>query len=161
MAASELIDAASLVPHQAPFRLVDRVLWHRTDALCCSCPITLAEPFLQTDGLPAHFGMEMLAQASAALFTLNASDDGAPRQGMLIACQSYSANTPFYPAGGTLIAEVALASPMPKTQGALVKFSGELRQTPAEMKQTEMTELDATALRALPVVSTASLSVYL
>lgn len=149
------MNAATLVPHQTPFCFLDKVLYQQEGKLCCSAPVAQASSFLTPQGLGAHFGLEILAQTAAALFTLNAGDE-APLQGMLIACQNYTTEQAYYSKDYTLIAQVELLTPMPKVSGTLVKFSGELRQT-----SESISSLDQQVISSLPIISMASLSVYL
>jgi len=111
-------------------RLIDAVLTSDTTALWASIALTIGSPFVRAGRVRAVIGLEYLAQASAAFFTLRAMHDGTGevRQGMLIACPRLSTTVAHFHAGSTLLLHVMAVSRMPVVdqRGSLVRFSGRI-----------------------------------
>jgi predicted hotdog family 3-hydroxylacyl-ACP dehydratase len=132
-----LPDVARLLPQQPPMRLLERVLACSAQGITAELHIGPDSPFRQAQppvsgqmephppGVPAWVGLEYLAQAAAAWFTLSSGEPAAgPRAGMLVACRRYEAIDPSFPDGSTLTVR---AWPASAPGGSLVKFGGEIR----------------------------------
>jgi len=125
-----LPDVDRLLPQQPPMRLLDRMIGHRGGVVEAEVDVVPAASFFRAGrGIPAWVGMEYLAQAAAAWFTLSApadrSGDAAPAQaGMLVACRRFECALGEFPEGATLVIRVWPASP---ASGPLVRFRGEIR----------------------------------
>jgi predicted hotdog family 3-hydroxylacyl-ACP dehydratase len=157
---------ANLIPHGPPMRLIDRVLLSTPDSLWADVIPKPDSLFAGPAGVHAIIGLEYLAQASAAFFTLidsptDASSSG-PRQGMLIACRQYHAQQPYFAIERRLLLRVSLDSSIQSAAAGhgLVKFRGEIFAAPDSMSVSpDSAELsNAARTEALTV---ASLSVYL
>lgn len=131
--------AAGLLPHEPPMRLLDNIVQHDDHSVWATAPVCQAEGFIGQHGLGAQFGLEVLAQAAAAFFTL-AAGGGAPRQGMLIACPAFTSSVPSFPPDALLLVYARLASrlPDPEQGAALVKFAGELWIVDPQVSQTQL-----------------------
>jgi predicted hotdog family 3-hydroxylacyl-ACP dehydratase len=67
--------------------------------------VTVAEtnPFVTAHGLPAHAGIELMAQACGAWVGANALAKGEPvRRGFLLGTRRFSARVPWFPLGQEL-----------------------------------------------------------
>ena len=162
MTQTETQTVTDLLPHQPPMRLIEAVIAHDERQIWVSSHVHSALPFIGEAGLRACFGLEMVAQAAAAFLTLVSSDDGPPRQGMLIASRSFATRIAHYPPDCDLLVNAKLDSRLPSdgAGSALVKFSGSItvfRET-ATMPTAlhELMRLDDSS-----VDTHASLSVYL
>lgn len=65
----------TLIPHRLPARMVDAVLERVEDLITCRGLIAPDHPLALAGRVPAHLGLEMGAQAAAALAVLLARDD--------------------------------------------------------------------------------------
>jgi len=65
----------SLIPHRRPARMVDAVLERRGDFIRCQARVAAEHPLVLDGMVPAVLGLEMGAQAAAALSVLLARDD--------------------------------------------------------------------------------------
>ncbi len=167
-----LPDISTLLPQQGPMRLLDAVIGYNPTELWAVVTPTSASIFAGSTGVHACIGLEYLAQASAAFFTLRAADNQSPqhkarpkakpKEGMLIASRRFSTKTAIYPFAQRLLLRVTLTSALPPdTAGpGLVKFRGEIfvpsatlppLPGPAQLAQLAQTE----------AVTLADLSVYL
>ena len=154
---------AELLPHQPPMRLLEQILVHDTEQICAISVVNRV-PFTTTHGLPAWFGLELMAQTAAAFFTLQAAQQSQPRQGMLIACPQFATTVSHYAPDQTLLIRARLASRLPDntTAPALVKFDGEITALDDTIAPSVCTAVgfDPQTMLTEPV-SQASLSVYL
>lgn len=154
---------AELLPQQPPMRLLDQVLAHDTQQIYAISAVS-GVPFTTAQGLPAWFGLELMAQAAAAFFTLQATQQAPPRQGMLIACPRFTTSVSHYAAEQVLLIHARLASRLPDNAAApaLVKFDGEITTLDDTIAPPSLTAtgFDPQNVRVEPV-SQASLSVYL
>jgi predicted hotdog family 3-hydroxylacyl-ACP dehydratase len=153
---------STLIPHQPPMCLVDTLIEYSADHLWAGVTPDAQSLFATPKGVSACVGLEYLAQAAAAFFTLHASADVPPRQGMLIACRRFTTNLAYYPLAQTLLLHVCLGSRLPPdtTTPGLVKFRGEVYLTPHHTADTAplFNLADITPEQAATV---ADLSVYL
>jgi predicted hotdog family 3-hydroxylacyl-ACP dehydratase len=96
---------ADLLPHEPPMVLLDRVTaW---DELGLSACVTIgpetrfAEPGA---GVPAHVGIEWMAQACGALVGLRATTAGQPvRPGFLLSTRDFAADRAWFVTGELLV----------------------------------------------------------
>lgn len=89
---------AELVPHQGQALLVDTILAATADSICVAADITAAHPyFVHGHGVPAWVGIEMMAQAIAALAGIQAHRNcGTRGSGMLLGTRRYHAYTAYF-----------------------------------------------------------------
>ncbi len=110
--------------------LIDRVIERIDQGAIVAARLADAEIFSTSDGVHACTGVELLAQAAAAYFGLQAVDGADARPGMLVACREYHCAVSHFPAGGELLIRVQALSPMPDSDRAgLVRFSGEIHDS--------------------------------
>ena len=153
---------AELIPHEPPMRMVDAIIAYDAEQLWAEVTLTENSMFARRQGIRACFGLEYLAQTSAAFFTLQATEDSPPRQGMLIASRRFESRQSHYPLHSHLLLHVQLTSPVPPDshQSALVKFRGEIYLADPSMPAlTTIPELSR--LSAETALTVADLSVYL
>lgn len=118
-----------LVPHRTPMLLIDAVLSSDDQGVWAVVCLQADSPFVQDGRVSTAVGLEYLAQAAAAFFTLQSSEaEATVRQGMLIACPRLDADLPWFVVGDTLLLTARSASRMPTAgQGrGLVKFVGDI-----------------------------------
>jgi predicted hotdog family 3-hydroxylacyl-ACP dehydratase len=65
----------TLIPHRLPARVVEAVLERVADLITCRGRISPDHPLAHAGKVPAHVGLEMGAQAAAALAVLLARDE--------------------------------------------------------------------------------------
>lgn len=90
-----------LLPHDLPMVLLDEVLsWDQTGAVA-ALTIGVDTPFLQAgQGVPAHVGMEWMAQLCGIFAGLQAKEANEPvRLGFLLGTRRYRANQAYFPLG--------------------------------------------------------------
>jgi len=142
-------------------QLLDRVLGWDDVQLWAQVSIREATPFLDTDQVHAVVGLEYLAQAAAAFFTVRATPQQEPHAGMLIASRRFAASCPSFTIGTDLLVRVKLESRLPSAEQrpGLVKFSGAISQ----LEQPFSGDTDPVELLMLtqPAIVEADLSVYL
>lgn len=98
---------AQVVPHQGAMLLLDEILRWDDTYLCASTHILPAMPMADGHGLPAWAGLELMAQATAALAGCRARRQGLPVQpGFLVGTRRYSANCNYFPLGARLEIQV-------------------------------------------------------
>jgi predicted hotdog family 3-hydroxylacyl-ACP dehydratase len=151
-----MLSAERLLPHEPPMLLLDAVHAYDDGSLSATASVSAGSPFVSGLGMRACFGLEVMAQAAAAFFTLRAGSDAPPRQGMLIASRRFQTSLSHYPLDSVLLVQVTLASALPADDvgRALVKFDGAI--TVLEGDQP----LPSNSLH-LDNATEASLSVYL
>jgi predicted hotdog family 3-hydroxylacyl-ACP dehydratase len=100
---------ADLVPHRPPMLLLDQVLAASDTTLSASLTIHAGSEFLEAEGVPAHIGIEYMAQACAAFAGSRASREGtAPRIGFLLGSRRFAMHRPWYRLGEVLRVSVTL-----------------------------------------------------
>jgi predicted hotdog family 3-hydroxylacyl-ACP dehydratase len=98
-----------LVPHRPPMLLLDQVLAADDTTLQASLTIHAGTEFLEAEGVPAHIGIEYMAQACAAFAGSRASRAGAvPRIGFLLGSRRFAMQRPWYRLGDVLLVSVTL-----------------------------------------------------
>jgi len=108
---------SDLLPHGCGAMLLDRVTAKHAEAIEVSVSIGAGSPFLIPGlGVPAHVGLEYMAQACGAFAGLEALAHGKPvRVGYLLGTRRYQASACWFAEGETLdvVAQLVLpAAPM-------------------------------------------------
>ncbi len=155
-------------------QLIDGILSSNATELWAETTPAGGAPFATRHGVRACAGLEYLAQAAAAFFTLLAQPGAPPRQGMLVACRRYHTLQPHYAFQQQLLLRVQLASQFsPDTPSArLVKFNGSIYLAPSRLQAVPEEEARGEArreelnsiladIKTHTAVSAADLSVYL
>jgi hypothetical protein len=143
-------------------RMVDAIVAYDAEQLWAEVTLTESSTFMRKQGVRACVGLEYLAQASAAFFTLQATEDTAPKQGMLIACRRFESSQSYYRLDSHLLLHVSLTSAVPPDshRSALVKFRGEIYLADPSMPAlTTIPELSGLSTKT--ALTVADLSVYL
>jgi predicted hotdog family 3-hydroxylacyl-ACP dehydratase len=98
------VPIADLLPHAAPMILLDQVTALTDDSLTASVTITQATRFATPgQGVPAHIGIEWMAQTCGAFAGMRAKTTGKPVQiGFLLGTRDFTANRPWFTTGETL-----------------------------------------------------------
>jgi predicted hotdog family 3-hydroxylacyl-ACP dehydratase len=100
---------ADLLPHGPGAMLLDDVIDFTDTGLLASVTIRPDLPFHQIDGVPAHVGIEYMAQACGAFRGLQALRAGAaPRMGFLLGTRRYRAMRAWFADGARLVVEADL-----------------------------------------------------
>ena len=92
---------ADLLPHKAPMILLDGVLDSDDHCLWAFVSVHAGTPFFRpTIGVPAHVGIEWMAQACGAFAGVRAKAAGtAVKLGFLLGTRRYTAVTPWFTEG--------------------------------------------------------------
>ncbi len=101
----------TLLPHRAPMILIDHVVSASQENICCSVTIRSDSTLYQSalGGVPAHAGIEYMAQTVAALAGLNArTDNQVPPVGLLLGARRYKHHQGSYHLGSTYLVEASL-----------------------------------------------------
>src|SRR5277367_4841775 len=107
--AQALPPIASLLPHRPPMILLDEVVAWDGAILAASLTIRKETLFLEADGVPAHIGIEYMAQTCGAFAGAQALDRGEKvRIGFLLGTRRYTAHRPWYRLGERLTVTAAL-----------------------------------------------------
>ena len=94
---------ADLLPHAGPAVLLDDVLAGTDTGLSAVVTIGSGSPFHGEHGVPAHVGIEYMAQACGAFSGLRAlRAGGAPRMGFLLGTRRYLATRAWFIDGDRL-----------------------------------------------------------
>lgn len=95
------ISLDELVPHRAPMRLLDRMITvSDTDAVAETMVRANNPLFVAGRGLPGYAGIEMMAQAIAAIDGMKCKVSGLqPKIGFLLGCRRYSVSCSDFPEG--------------------------------------------------------------
>jgi predicted hotdog family 3-hydroxylacyl-ACP dehydratase len=93
-----------LLPHRPPMVLLDQVVNHSDDAVTAALTIGPQTPFLEAGlGVPAHIGLEWMAQACGAFAGLEAQRANEPvRLGFLLGTRRYQAARAYFTEGERL-----------------------------------------------------------
>lgn len=93
-----------LLPHGPELMLLDRVIAADRDGIAVAVAIRANSPFLVAGhGVPAHVGLEYMAQACGAFAGLEARSRGAPvRVAFLLGTRRYQALRPWFALGEAL-----------------------------------------------------------
>lgn len=96
------MNVEELIPHRGPARLLDRVVEWRPGELVGLARVPVESPLVRDGRAPAVLGIEMAAQAAAALEALGSDRAGGPRIGYLVRIQEARFASPDLPAGEPL-----------------------------------------------------------
>jgi predicted hotdog family 3-hydroxylacyl-ACP dehydratase len=100
-----------LLPHAAPMILVERVVAFDQRSARVEVTVRADHPFATPDGVPAHLGLEYLAQACGALTGCWARSEAGPvRVGLLLGTRHYRAADALFPIGLRMTAEIELVA---------------------------------------------------
>jgi 3-hydroxymyristoyl/3-hydroxydecanoyl-(acyl carrier protein) dehydratase len=105
-----------LIPHQPPFRLIDRVVERGADFVRAEKRLTAGDPLLVADGLAETLVVEALAQTAAALNTGEMGE----HHGLLVQARGFSFEG--RPATGTTLTLIVRRA---GSLGALHRFAAE------------------------------------
>ncbi len=125
-------DFEALVPHRFPTRLLEAVEEIEVDRIVCRARVPADNPFVSGECVPAFVGLEMGAQAAAALEALarfKAEGAVSPRIGYLVGVRDAVFHAPGLPVDLPLRVAVRLASragPL-SVYEAVVSFEGGIR----------------------------------
>jgi predicted hotdog family 3-hydroxylacyl-ACP dehydratase len=93
----------ALLPHAAPMLLLDEVLGWDDTSITALATVTDRNPFVTARGLPAHVGIELMAQTCGAWAGAKALAAGeAVRVGFLLGTRRYTASVDWFPLGESL-----------------------------------------------------------
>jgi predicted hotdog family 3-hydroxylacyl-ACP dehydratase len=92
-----------LVPHASPMCLVDKLVSFTETSVVVVAEIRADHPFLQPRGVPAHIGLEIMAQACAVWAGIEAREAGGDVQvGLLLGTRNCRISVPFFNVGDRL-----------------------------------------------------------
>lgn len=98
-----------LLPHAAPMILVDGVVSFDAESAQVEVTVRAEHPFATEDGVPAHIGIEYMAQACGALTGCWAKQNGAPvRVGFLLGTRHFRADRSLLALGTKMIVAIRL-----------------------------------------------------
>lgn len=100
---------SDLLPHRPPMILLDALVEYDDAVAVTVTTIRDKSLFLQPDGVPAHIGLEYMAQACGAHAGALARDRGQPvKIGLLLGTRQYVAHVPYFRLGERLFVSVAM-----------------------------------------------------
>lgn len=107
----ERAPAQTYLPHQPPLLLLEYVRAITENSATCEVtvsPTGILAPFLdENQGLPAWFGLELMAQTVGVWCGLNdIKQIGAPQIGMLLGCRGFKSTLPAFPLHSALTIHV-------------------------------------------------------
>ena len=92
-----------LLPHDPPMLLLDRVIAHDAEGAVAEADLGAGHPFAKPQGVPAHVGLELMAQACGVhTGTLARMGGSEVRLGFLLGTRNYQARQAWFPLGATL-----------------------------------------------------------
>jgi predicted hotdog family 3-hydroxylacyl-ACP dehydratase len=92
-----------LLPHRPPMILLDRLEAFDDDSAIAVAVMRPDHLFARGPGVPAHVGIEMMAQACGAhVGALARSTGGEVQLGFLLGTRAYAATSPYFPLGAEL-----------------------------------------------------------
>src|SRR5258707_6077248 len=107
--APALPPTAGLLPHRPPMILLDEVVSWDGTTLAAALTIRPDTLFLEAEGVPAHIGIEYMAQTCGAFAGAQAVDAGREvRIGFLLGTRRYVAHRPWYRLGERLTVTASL-----------------------------------------------------
>jgi predicted hotdog family 3-hydroxylacyl-ACP dehydratase len=128
---------ADLLPHGAPMVLLDDVL-DDTDASLTAC-VTIrpdSQFAVAGEGVPAHVGIEYMAQACGAFAGLAAHRNGLPvRLGFLLGTRRYHASVPWFRVGWRLAVTMTVVF----REGQMGVFDCRVRHGATEVAAAQIT----------------------
>jgi predicted hotdog family 3-hydroxylacyl-ACP dehydratase len=100
---------ADLLPHAAPMILIDRLVSYDAEHALAEVTVRADHPFATKDGVPAHLGIEFMAQTCGALTGAWAKADGTKVQvGFLLGTRNFTATRTLLPIGAHLTISVTV-----------------------------------------------------
>ncbi|SDI76447.1 Predicted 3-hydroxylacyl-ACP dehydratase, HotDog domain [Ferrimonas sediminum] len=93
---------AAYLPHDEPMILIDELVSHQDNRLCCQLQLSETSPFYDAklQRVPEWVGMEYMAQTVAALAGIEAHQQGRPvRIGFLLGTRRYTVHNPAFELG--------------------------------------------------------------
>ncbi len=108
---TETPEAAALLPHAFPARLIEAIADHAPDRLAARARIPPASPFADGATAPALVALELAAQAAAVLEAVERAargEGGGARRGYLVGARDARWAPPLLPVGVALDVRVAL-----------------------------------------------------
>lgn len=111
------------LPHRGAMRLIDRLLEADDTHIRCAARIRADNPLLVAGRLPAHAGIELLAQACGLLLGARGGHDDPPPAGAIAQVKSFRVRGPDLAVGAGL--EIRARFEGGSDQAAL--FTGEVR----------------------------------
>jgi len=98
---------AALLPHAPPMILLDELLRYDESAAVAATTIRPPSIFREAEGVPAHIGLEYMAQACGAHAGALALERGAEvKLGLLLGTRQYRAHVPYFRLGERLVIAV-------------------------------------------------------
>ena len=98
---------AKVMPHQGKMVLLERILEWDNEQLRALAIIRRDMPMTDDQGLPAYVGLELMAQAAAALAGCHArTQQTLPQIGFLVGSRRYHCNCDYFPPGAQLEIQV-------------------------------------------------------
>lgn len=92
-----------LLPHRPPMVLLDRLAAFDDESATAVAVMRPDHLFARAGGVPAHVGIELMAQTCGAHVGAQAlSTGGAVQVGFLLGTRAYSASLPWFPLGAEL-----------------------------------------------------------
>jgi predicted hotdog family 3-hydroxylacyl-ACP dehydratase len=129
---------AELLPHAPPMILLDEVVSFDETSLVARVTIRPDQPFVADGRVPAHIGIELMAQACGAWAGATGRETGQPvRPGMLLGTRRYEATVDSFGLGDILTVTIAL-----------------------NFRDSELGVFDCTVERHAEVLAKAQLTVY-
>lgn len=127
---------AGLLPHGPSMVLLDEVLAATDDMLAAAVVIRADSPFgVAGEGVPAHVGIEYMAQACGAFAGLQAHCTGLPvRRGFLLGTRRYQAFIPWFRVGWRLTVTVVAVS----REGQMGVFDCRIRHDGTEVATAQV-----------------------
>jgi predicted hotdog family 3-hydroxylacyl-ACP dehydratase len=120
---------AELLPHRPPMLLLDAVESVGDDSLVATVTISPESLFAEQDGVPAHIGLEYMAQACGALAGWLALEAGEPVGiGFLMGTRSMSIHRAWFAIGErlTISAVLVYRDELTAAMGARIEIGGDL-----------------------------------
>ena len=120
---------AELLPHRPPMLLLDAVESVGDDCLVATVTISADSLFAEPDGVPAHIGLEYMAQACGALAGWLALEAGDPiRIGFLMGTRGMSIHRAWFAIGArlTISATLVYRDEATAAMGARIEIGGDL-----------------------------------
>jgi predicted hotdog family 3-hydroxylacyl-ACP dehydratase len=100
---------AELLPHRSPMILLDEILGYDETSLTAGVQVSAASLFVEEAAVPAHIGLEYMAQACGAFAGLMARDRGEPvRIGFVLGTRQYRVHVPSFRCGDRLVVTVSV-----------------------------------------------------
>lgn len=91
---------AEVLPHRPPIVLLDEITGYDESSLVASLTVRQSSMFFDVDGIPAHIGLEYMAQACGAHAGVLAREHGKPvRIGFVLGTRDYTALVPKFKLG--------------------------------------------------------------